>query len=77
MMEDEKGIDHKIIAVPLEKLDPHFKGVENIEDINQHLKKEIEVFFQDYKNLETKIIQAFFKQRGFFSTGVSRLQRDH
>ena len=52
MMEDEKGIDHKIIAVPLEKLDPHFKGVENIEDINQHLKKEIEVFFQDYKNLE-------------------------
>jgi inorganic pyrophosphatase len=52
MMEDEKGIDHKIIAVPLEKLDPHFKEVKDIEDINQHLKKEIEVFFQDYKNLE-------------------------
>ena len=62
LMEDEKGIDHKIIAVPLEKIDPHFKGIKDIEDINQHLKKEIEVFFEDYKKLEK---DKFVKIKGW------------
>jgi len=62
LMEDEKGVDHKIIAVPLEKIDPHFKGIEDIDDINQHLKKEIEVFFEDYKKLEK---DKFVKIKGW------------
>lgn len=52
LMEDEKGIDHKIVAVPLEKIDPHFKNIKDIEDVNEHLKEEIKVFFEDYKKLE-------------------------
>jgi len=52
LMEDEKGIDHKIVAVPLEKIDPRFKNIKDIEDVNEHLKEEIKVFFEDYKKLE-------------------------
>lgn len=52
LMKDEKGIDNKIIAVPLEKVDPRFKEIKDIEDVESHLKKEIELFFSDYKKLE-------------------------
>ncbi len=62
LMEDEKGIDHKIVAVPLEKIDPHFKNIKDIEDINQHLKEEIKVFFEDYKKLEK---DKFVKIKGW------------
>lgn len=62
LMEDEKGIDHKIVAVPLEKIDPRFKNIKDIEDINEHLKKEIKVFFEDYKKLEK---DKFVKIKGW------------
>lgn len=52
LMKDEKGVDNKIIAVPLEKVDPRFKEIQDIKDLPEHLKKEIEVFFADYKKLE-------------------------
>lgn len=52
LMSDEKGIDNKIIAVPLKNIDPRFKEVEKVEDIGLHLKEEIELFFSDYKKLE-------------------------
>jgi inorganic pyrophosphatase len=52
LMQDESGIDNKIIAVPLEKLDPRLKEIQKIEDLGEHLKKEIELFFADYKKLE-------------------------
>ena len=52
MMSDEKGVDNKIIAVPLRSVDPRFKNVEKIEDLEPHLKEEIELFFSDYKKLE-------------------------
>ena len=51
-MEDEAGIDHKIIAVPQEKIDPRFKEIKDINDFSLHLKKEIKEFFENYKNLE-------------------------
>ena len=51
-MKDEKGTDNKIIAVPLEKVDPRFKEVKSIDNLGQHLKEEIGVFFSDYKKLE-------------------------
>lgn len=54
LMSDENGTDNKIIAVPLEKVDPRFKDIQDIKDVNDHLKKEIEVFFADYKKLETE-----------------------
>lgn len=51
-MEDEAGIDPKIIAVPLEKLDPRFKEIQDLQDIPEHLKKEIQEFFEVMKRLE-------------------------
>ncbi|MCK4781821.1 inorganic diphosphatase [Candidatus Parcubacteria bacterium] len=52
LMEDEAGIDNKIITVPLKKVDPRFEEVESIDDLGKHFKKEIELFFADYKKLE-------------------------
>lgn len=52
LMKDEAGEDNKIIAVPDDKVDPRFKEIKDIKDLNQHLKEEIEVFFADYKKLE-------------------------
>jgi inorganic pyrophosphatase len=52
LMKDEAGTDNKIVAVPVEKVDPNFKEIKKIEDVGEHLKKEIKVFFEDYKKLE-------------------------
>ncbi|MDI6883098.1 MAG: inorganic diphosphatase [Patescibacteria group bacterium] len=52
LMEDEKGVDNKIVAVPLEKIDPRFKEIKDIKDLPDHLKKEIQEFFETYKRLE-------------------------
>lgn len=50
-MEDEAGVDTKIIAVPKAKIDPRI-SIKEIEDIPEHTKKEIKEFFENYKNLE-------------------------
>jgi len=49
-MEDEKGLDDKILAVPVN--DPRFDHVKDIKDISQHILKEINHFFEMYKALE-------------------------
>lgn len=51
-MEDESGLDYKIIAVPDDKIDPRFKEVNDISDLKEHEKKEIQEFFEIYKRLE-------------------------
>lgn len=53
-MRDEKGIDNKILAVPLK--DPLYQHVEDIHDIAPHLLTEIENFFLTYKKLEAKVV---------------------
>lgn len=52
LMKDEKGPDNKIIAVPVDKVDPRFKEIRDIEDLGEHLREEIKLFFSDYKKLE-------------------------
>jgi inorganic pyrophosphatase len=49
-MNDEKGADAKIIAVPAH--DPAYAGVRDIGDVPQRLLDEIEHFFDVYKMLE-------------------------
>ena len=49
-MEDEKGVDNKIVAVPVK--DPRFDHMKDVNDIPEHTKKEITEFLQTYKNLE-------------------------
>ena len=51
-MEDEEGIDNKILAVPLEKIDPNFKEIKDLSDLPSHLKIKIKEFFETYKRLE-------------------------
>jgi inorganic pyrophosphatase len=51
-MHDEKGINEKILAVPV--ADPRFDGVEDISEIHKHWLSEIENFFNTYKVLEGK-----------------------
>lgn len=51
-MEDESGIDYKVIAVPDDKIDPRFKHINSIDDLTEHQKKEIQEFFETYKRLE-------------------------
>jgi inorganic pyrophosphatase len=51
-MEDESGIDYKIIAVPDDKIDPRFKHINSIDDLTDHQRKEIQEFFEIYKRLE-------------------------
>ena len=51
-MTDDGGSDAKVIAV-LEK-DPRWSHIQDIEDIPEFTKKEIEHFFEHYKDLEPK-----------------------
>lgn len=51
-MEDESGIDHKIIAVPVEKIDPRWSHVKDVKDLGAHQRAEIKEFFETYKRLE-------------------------
>jgi inorganic pyrophosphatase len=51
-MEDEAGLDNKILAVPVEKVDPHFATWKDIVDVSEHLRQRIKHFFESYKQLE-------------------------
>ena len=51
-MEDEAGIDTKIIAVPTAKVDPFYAHVNEIDDIGDAVKNKIRHFFEHYKELE-------------------------
>lgn len=51
-MEDEEGIDTKIIAVPTKKVDPFYAHIEDIDDVDETTKKKIQHFFNHYKELE-------------------------
>ena len=52
MMEDEHGGDEKIIAVPIDKLNPYYTKVENYTDLPTMLRDQIAHFFRHYKDLE-------------------------
>lgn len=51
-MEDEEGIDTKLIAVPVKKVDPIFGAWSDVTDIPEHTKAKIKHFFDHYKDLE-------------------------
>jgi inorganic pyrophosphatase len=54
-MRDEKGIDHKVICVPLQ--DPYWNQNERLEDLPLLLRQEIKQFFSIYKDLEGKTVE--------------------
>ncbi len=51
-MEDEAGMDNKILAVPVKKIDPDYVDIEDIDDISEHTKNKIKHFFENMKSLE-------------------------
>ncbi len=52
VMEDEKGMDEKLIAVPVSKVDPTYDDIKSIEDLPKHTLDKIKNFFETYKMLE-------------------------
>lgn len=51
-MEDEEGIDHKFVGVPLAKVDPVYGAWQDIDDIPEATRNRIKHFFETYKTLE-------------------------
>ncbi|GHV01147.1 inorganic pyrophosphatase [Campylobacterota bacterium] len=52
VMEDESGMDEKLIAVPLSKIDPLFDRIKTLSDLPDITLKRIKNFFETYKILE-------------------------
>ncbi|CAM9128221.1 unnamed protein product [Phaeothamnion confervicola] len=50
LMEDEKGLDEKVLAVPAK--DPRFAEIRSLRDVPEHYLREISHFFETYKALE-------------------------
>ena len=55
-MEDDKGIDDKVLCVPLK--DPSWNKFEELEDLSVQLRDEIAHFFSVYKDLEQKAVKV-------------------
>jgi inorganic pyrophosphatase len=51
-MDDEAGGDAKLLAVPLDKILPIYAHVQKPEDLNELSLKQIQHFFEHYKDLE-------------------------
>ena len=80
MMEDEAGLDEKILMVPISKLSQSFAYVQNYQDLPPVTYQKIEHFFKHYKDLET---QKWVKISGWkdamhahslIEDGIKRLQ---
>jgi len=55
-MADDKGQDWKIVAIC--DSDPRLKGINSLEDLDEHHKNEIQHFFEVYKQLENKEVEV-------------------
>ena len=51
-MEDQAGVDEKIIAVPVDDLHPFYSKVTSYKDLPEILCEQIAHFFEHYKDLE-------------------------
>lgn len=52
LMSDEKGVDEKILAVPVDALNPYYSNIRTYEDLPPLMVKQITHFFTHYKDLE-------------------------
>ena len=51
-MTDESGEDAKIIAVPHTKMSKDYDNIQDIDDVSELLKNQVQHFFENYKALE-------------------------
>ncbi len=64
LMEDEKGVDEKILMVPVDKLHPYYSKVKSYQDLPSIIIEQIQHFFEHYKDLERG---KWVKVRGWIS----------
>ncbi len=80
IMEDEKGMDEKIIAVPANKLNSQYENVEEISGLPEKLVNQIKHFFEHYKDLEkgkwvkVKGFEDAAKARELIKEGMARVK---
>jgi inorganic pyrophosphatase len=55
-MRDDKGVDDKVLCVPLR--DPNWNAMESLDDLPQPLRDEISHFFSIYKQPEGKVVKV-------------------
>jgi inorganic pyrophosphatase len=51
-MEDESGVDKKVLALPIKKICAQLAHIQKLEDVPEILRKSIVHFFEQYKALE-------------------------
>lgn len=52
IMEDESGMDEKLLAVPSDKIDARYKDIKSLDDVPKATLAQIKNFFETYKMLE-------------------------
>ncbi len=52
-MEDEAGMDEKVLMLPVDKLHPFHSGVQHYSEMPEIMLQQISHFFEHYKDLET------------------------
>lgn len=62
VMEDESGMDEKLLAVPVTKIDPRYDDIKSIDDLPKATLDKIKNFFETYKMLEPN---KWVKVKGF------------
>ena len=83
IMEDEAGGDEKLLAVPSTKLTKRYDKIKNYTDLPEITLKQIEHFFQHYKDLEpgkwVKIVRwgDAAEARKMILEGVARAKAKH
>ncbi|MEO7993830.1 MAG: inorganic diphosphatase [bacterium] len=75
---DRGKADEKVLAVPVS--DPYSEGINELDDIPQHMLKEIEHFFQVYKDLEgvttrTRGFEGATEARGAIVDAIALYQK--
>jgi len=70
-MEDEAGIDAKIIAVPHSKLTPLYNNIKDLNDLPQLQLEQMKHFFEHYKDLEQG---KWMKFNGWGNIGEARTE---
>jgi inorganic pyrophosphatase len=83
IMEDEEGIDSKIIAVPDRKIDSNYSKFDEIDQIDNGVLEKIKHFFEHYKELEkdkfVKVINWENKNRAqeIVTHGIKRFKEEY
>lgn len=74
VMSDEKGVDTKILSVV--DNDPRTKDIHDLDDVPEHIRREIEYFFTIYKDLEGKpTAVSGWRERAFAIEEIEKSRR--